>query len=115
MFVFETLPIKRHLSHCTVGIDPLWTPESILAEHLAGIGLSPMLGWPPGFASVVSIPRDDCPERDAVLYRVRVLLDDKPDENVRVIGLGCARGIRAFVPLTDSFIMSPKTKPRIKP
>jgi hypothetical protein len=43
------------------------------------------------------------------LYQVEieVFWDDKPDDNIRVSGSIDDGGWRAFVPLTDSFILSP--------
>ncbi len=39
--------------------------------------------------------------------RVNVYWDDKKEGNLRVIGAIDDGGIRAFVPVTDSFILSP--------
>jgi hypothetical protein len=58
--------------------------------------------------------RIDTPEavgRSGTHYQIEILFfwDDKPDGDVRVIGsISDGRGFRAFVPVTESFIMSPE-------
>ena len=84
--------------------------HSILAEHLARYRTR-------SYAELASWVRDgrvDTPEavgKSGEHYQIEIQFfwDDKPDRDVRVIGsVSDGRGIRAFVPLTDSFILSPE-------
>ena len=52
----------------------------------------------------------DVTEPDGVIYQIeiQVMWDDKPEGDIRVIGAIDDAGWRAFIPLTDSFIMTPE-------
>jgi len=84
--------------------------RSILAEHLSRYRRR-------SYAELAAWVREhhiDTPEvvgRSGKPYWIEVMFywDGRPDGNVRVIGsIDDGRGVRAFVPLTDSFIMSPE-------
>lgn len=83
---------------------------SILAEHLARYrsqSYAQLAAW-------VREQRVDAPETTAPSGRqyfmeFQFFWDAKADEDVRVTGsISDGRGIRAFVPLTDSFILNPE-------
>jgi hypothetical protein len=83
---------------------------SILAEHLARYrtrSYAELAAW-------VREGRIDTPEvvgQSGQQYQIEVQFfwDDKPGDDVRVVGsVSDGRGIRAFLPLTDSFILSPE-------
>jgi len=82
--------------------------SSILAEHLARYRSRSYAE----LSARVRERRIDTPEVVAPgghRYEIEVQFfwDDKPDGDVRVsVSISDGRGIRAFVPLTDSFIMS---------
>jgi hypothetical protein len=83
--------------------------HSILAEHLAHYrsrSYAELAAW-------VRERRIDTPEAVAPSgkrYQIEVqfIWDAKPDGDVRVSGSIDDGGIRAFLPLTDSFILSPE-------
>ncbi len=84
--------------------------HSILTQHLGRFRTR-------SYAELASWVRDAHTEiiqaggESATHYEVEIQFfwDDKPDGNVRVLGsISDGRGIRALVPLTDSFILSPE-------
>jgi hypothetical protein len=84
--------------------------NSILAEHLARYRTR-------SYAELAAWVRDgrvDAPEavgQSGTNYQIEIQFfwDDQPDGDVRVVGsVSDGRGIRAFVPLTDSFILGPE-------
>lgn len=85
---------------------------SILAEHLNRY----RIGSYAELAAWVRERRIDTPEavgQSGKQYQIEVVFfwDGKPDGDVRVIGsIDDGRGIRAFVPLTDSVIVSPEDR-----
>jgi hypothetical protein len=84
--------------------------HSILAEHLTRYRSRSYAE----LAACVRQGRIDTPEMVAPSgswYQIEVQFfwDDKPNSDVRVSGsISDGRGIRAFVPLSDSFILSPE-------
>lgn len=84
--------------------------QSILVEHLARYrtrSYAELASWVRG-------GRIDTPEgvgESGKHYQIEIQFfwDDKPDGDVRVVGsVSDGLGFRAFVPLTDSFILSPE-------
>ena len=84
--------------------------NAILAEHLARYrtrSYTELAAW-------VRDGRVDTPEavgQSGASYQLEIQFfwDDRPDGDVRVVGSASdGRGIRVFVPLTDSFILSPE-------
>ena len=84
--------------------------NSILGEHLARYRTR-------SYAELTTWVRDgrvDTPEavgQSGTCYQIEIQFfwDDQPDGDVRVVGsVSDGRGISAFVPLTDSFILSPE-------
>ncbi|MCX6923195.1 MAG: hypothetical protein NT154_08300 [Verrucomicrobia bacterium] len=83
--------------------------HSILAEHLTGIrsrSYAELVSW-------MSERRNDtlevvAPSGTRYCIEVQFFWDDKPNGDVRVVGSIDDGGIRAFLPVTDSFILSPE-------
>ena len=82
--------------------------RSTLAEHLAGYrsrSYAELAAWVR--ERRISTPEALAPSGIRYQIEVQFFWDDKPDGDVRVSGsISDGRGIRTFVPLTDSFIMS---------
>jgi hypothetical protein len=83
--------------------------RSILSEHLTGLrsrSYAELASW-------VSQRRNDTLEvvaSSGTRYQIELQFfwDDKPSGDVRVVGSIDDGGIRAFLPVTDSFILSPE-------
>lgn len=83
--------------------------RSILSEHLAGFrsrSYAELASW-------VSERRNDtleavAPSGTRYCLELQFFWDDKPNGDVRVVGSIDDGGIRAFLPVTDSFILSPE-------
>jgi hypothetical protein len=84
--------------------------NSILAEHLARYrtrSYAELAAWARGGR----IDTAEAVGQSGTNYQIEIQFfwDDQPDGDVRVVGsVSDGRGIRAFVPLTDSFILSPE-------
>jgi hypothetical protein len=80
--------------------------QSLLAEQLAAYRTRPyadpaaMIGQ--GEYTEVTAPAGQCYQ-----IEIEALWDNEPSGNVRLIGSSDDGGLRAFVPLTESFIMAP--------
>jgi hypothetical protein len=83
--------------------------RSILSEHLTGYrsrSYAELASW-------VSERRNDTPEVVAPsgtrhYIEIQFFWDDRPNGNVRVVGSIDDGGLRAFLPMTDSFILNPE-------
>jgi hypothetical protein len=86
--------------------------RTILAEHLKQYRNRPYAE----LAAWVRERRNDTAVVEGLSgkeYQIEVVFfwDGKPDTDVRVIGsIDDGRGIRAFLPLTDSFVVSPEDR-----
>lgn len=65
------------------------------------------MGACPGGGGALASLRDDRRERDVVPGKVQVFWDDTPDGAIRVMASIDDGGWRAFVPLTEAFILAP--------
>jgi hypothetical protein len=83
--------------------------RSILSQHLTGFrsrSYAELASW-------VSERRNDtlevvAPSGTRYCIELQVFWDDKPNGDVRVVGSIDDDGIRAFLPVTDGFILSPE-------
>lgn len=84
--------------------------SSILADHLARCtsrSYAELSAWVR--EGRIDTPEVVAPSGHRYEIEVQFFWDGKPDGDVRVFGsISDGRGIHAFVPLTDSFIMSPE-------
>ena len=84
--------------------------RSILAEHLdryRARSYAELAAWVR--ENRVDTPEAVAPSGSRYQIEVQFFWDDKPNGDVRVSGsISDDRGIRAFVPLSDSFILSPE-------
>jgi hypothetical protein len=83
--------------------------RSILSEHLIGYrsrAYAELASWVS--ERQIDTPEVVGPSGTRYYIEIQFFWDDRPDGNVRVIGSIDDGGIRAFLPITDSFILSPE-------
>jgi hypothetical protein len=83
--------------------------RSILAEHLARYrsrSYTEVAAW--ARERRIDTPEAVAPNGKRYQIEVQFFWDDKPDGDVRVSGSIDDGGIRAFLPLSESFILSPE-------